>query len=216
MSQLPTPSDLAELSKDPGSDPSQAQAHAQSGPLPPLTLVLGGARSGKTSYAEGLVLGATRRSDSATKVYLAACPRAIDQEMDDRIARHRQQRPLDFITVENRHDLIGVAQEFAGATILLDCLTLWLFVKKDQQKSIEQVLSELKLDLIGSRPLVKWVVVSNEVGLGIVPAGQESREFRDLAGWANQSVAALADRVVFMVAGIPMVVKDLQSGLREP
>jgi adenosylcobinamide kinase/adenosylcobinamide-phosphate guanylyltransferase len=176
-------------------------------PLASITLVLGGARSGKSQFAEKLALERSGPKADGPKIYLATYPRAIDVEMGERIARHRQMRSQDFVTVENRHDLLGVAQEFKGATILLDCLTLWLFVKKSVAGGMDEVLAELKQDLEKSRSLVRWVIVSNEVGLGIVPAGQESREFRDLAGWANQSVAALAEEVVFMVAGIPWVIK---------
>ncbi len=184
-------------------------------PLSSITLVLGGARSGKSRFAEKLALESSGLKTDAPKVYLATYPRAIDREMEDRIARHRQERSQDFVTVENRHDLLGVAQEFKGATILLDCLTLWLFVKKEALGGMDEILAELKQDLRESRSLVRWVIVSNEVGLGIVPAGQESREFRDLAGWANQAVAALAEEVVFMVAGIPWVIKGGDGSRRQ-
>ena len=92
--------------------------------------------------------------------------------------------------------------------ILLDCLTLWLSNCQHQGQSPEAILSRLRNDLLAARSKAHWVIVSNEVGMGIVPLGRETREFRDLAGWANQLVAELASQVYAVFAGIPLALKS--------
>ncbi len=167
-------------------------------PLPRLTLVLGGARSGKSRYAEELVL----RADPPW-TYVATAE-ALDDEMRERIAHHRDRRGADWHTLDAPLDLLGAIGGLPGAA-LIDCLTLWLsnvmFAGRDVEAESERLLAAL-----GSAP-GPLVVVSNEVGLGIVPETPLGRAFRDAQGRLNQRVAAAADRVVFMAAGLPLSLK---------
>jgi adenosylcobinamide kinase/adenosylcobinamide-phosphate guanylyltransferase len=173
--------------------------------LPRLTLVLGGARSGKSRYAETLIAGAAA---SATFV---ATAEAHDAEMVERICRHRERRDagvLAWRTVEAPRDLAGVLAEVArpDRPVLVDCLTLWLsnalLADADLDAESAALLRSLG-NLAG--PIV---LVANEVGLGIVPDNALARRFRDAAGRLNQDVAARADRVVFIAAGLPLVLKE--------
>jgi len=164
-------------------------------------LVLGGARSGKSAYAERLVL-----DSAATALYLATAT-AGDGEMAERIAQHRARRGEAWHTVEEPLDLSGALVELArpDRPILVDCLTLWLSNLMHARADIAAEtarLTALMPDLAG--PVV---FVSNEVGLGIVPDNALAREFRDHAGRLNQAVAAVADAVIFMAAGLPLQMK---------
>jgi adenosylcobinamide kinase / adenosylcobinamide-phosphate guanylyltransferase len=162
---------------------------------------LGGARSGKSRHAERLVEGA-----SASGIYCATA-RAGDAEMAERIAAHRARRGPFWKTVEAP---LAVAQAIAAERaperpILVDCLTLWLsnLLIEDKQPDEETgVLCSALREAAG--PVV---LVSNEVGMGIVPETPLGRRFRDAAGRLNQDVAALADRVVFVAAGLPLTLK---------
>jgi adenosylcobinamide kinase / adenosylcobinamide-phosphate guanylyltransferase len=171
-----------------------------------LSLVLGGARSGKTQRAEELAL-----ASGLPVTYVATCLSGIDQEMDARIARHRGARPESFATIENRHDLAGIAEECPGSCLVLDCLTLWLFCMSEKGLTEEEILTTLEHELERSRDRVSWIIVSSEIGLGVVPMTRETRAFRDLSGRAQQVVARLANQVEFMIAGLPMVVKKEDS-----
>jgi adenosylcobinamide kinase / adenosylcobinamide-phosphate guanylyltransferase len=125
-----------------------------------------------------------------------------------RIQRHQQQRPTDWLTIENRFDLDNLIREKKNVLFLLDCLTLWLSFNLTKGRSPEQILNELKETLLLIRELDRsFIIVSNEVGSGIVPLVAETRAFRDLCGWANQLVAAEATTVELMVAGLPLVLK---------
>lgn len=161
-------------------------------------LVLGGARSGKSRYAESLAKG--------QKFYVATAE-ASDEEMDRRIEAHRQQRGQGWETFEVPLDLVGALQTIdgKGRFILIDCLTIWLsnlmIVKLDVRAEIEMLCKSLK------KTKARVVFVSNEVGMGIVPANAMARAFRDEQGFLNQRVAEIADEVVFMTAGLPMVLK---------
>ena len=165
-----------------------------------IHLVFGGARSGKSRYAESLAKG--------QKFYVATAE-ALDDEMVLRIEAHRQRRGQEWETFEVPLDLVGALQTIdgRGRFILVDCLTIWLsnliLVKLDARTEIEMLCECLKT--IRSRV----VLVSNEVGLGIVPANVMARNFRDDQGFLNQRVAEIADEVVFMVAGLPMVLKKM-------
>jgi len=165
--------------------------------LPPLTLVLGGARSGKSRYAERLV-----ESQDGKCIYLATA-NAEDEEMAERIARHQARRSERWETVEAPLDLADALQSHArmGQAVLVDCLTLWLsnlmLAEMDPKQSCEELLQSLPA-LSGPA-----VFVSNEVGLGIVPGDSLSRAFRDHAGLLHQALADVSDSVVFMVAGLP-------------
>lgn len=172
------------------------------GGLPALTLVLGGARSGKSRHAEGLV----EALPGACRVYVATGA-AGDAEMAARIAAHRARRGDAWSTIEAPHDLAGaIAREAApGVAVLVDCLTLWLSNLLLAGADLDAARSALLDALAGARGPV--VCVANEVGLGIVPDNALARAFRDAAGRLNQDVAAAADRVVFVAAGLPLVLK---------
>jgi len=169
--------------------------------LPPLTLVLGGARSGKSAYAETLL------ADWPEVIYLATA-QAGDAEMTERIRRHRQRRGPAWTTVEETLDLAGALLLHCRAErpLLVDCLTLWLtnvlLGGTDPDAAIDRLVATLP-GLPG--PVV---MVANEVGLGIVPDNALARAFRDHAGRLNRKVAAVAGRVVFIAAGLPLVFKD--------
>jgi len=165
-------------------------------------LVLGGARSGKSRHAEGLL----EAMPGARRVYVATGA-AGDAEMAARIAAHRARRGDGWSTVEAPHDLAGtIAREAApGAAVLVDCLTLWLSNLLLAGADLDAARRALLDALAAARGPV--VCVANEVGLGIVPDNALARAFRDAAGRLNQDVAAAADRVVFVAAGLPLVLK---------
>ena len=166
----------------------------------PLTLVLGGARSGKSRHAEALVT-----AGPAPWVYIATA-QAFDDEMVARIAQHRADRAPGWITIEAPLDLAGAldAAPLDGA-VLIDCLTLWLTNLMLGEHDITTAVVALEAALDRRRAPV--VLVANEVGLGIVPENALARAFRDEAGRLNQRLATRAGRVLFMVAGLPLVVK---------
>ncbi|ENX15383.1 hypothetical protein F895_01929 [Acinetobacter sp. CIP 64.2] len=169
-----------------------------------LQLILGGARSGKSRLAEQIA------KDTGLSVIYIATAQALDAEMQQRIAHHQQQRPAHWQVLE---EPIYLADQLlqcdqANQLILVDCLTLWLsnlllaedpaFQSQQMQKLFE-VLPQLKSQII---------LVSNETGLGVVPMGEISRRFVDEAGRLHQTLGQLADKVVFCVAGFPMILKD--------
>lgn len=169
-------------------------------PEPALAFVLGGARSGKSRHAEGIV-----ERHPAPWIYVATA-QAFDAEMTERIALHRARRGEGWRTLDAPLDLAGILQTVPeGRPVLVDCLTLWLSNVMLAGRDVEAESQRLAATL--SRPRGPWVAVANEVGLGIVPDNPLGRRFRDAAGRLNQMVAAAADRVVFMVAGLPMSVK---------
>lgn len=173
------------------------------GVLPRVTLVLGGARSGKSVYAERLIEEA-----AATALYLATAE-ALDTEMAERVRRHRARRGPRWATIEEPLALVDrlTSEARGGRPILVDCLTLWLSNLLHTQRDIERESAAL-LDALPSfeAPIV---FVANEVGLGIVPENALARAFRDHAGRLNQRLAARADRVVFIAAGLPLILKDM-------
>ena len=165
-----------------------------------LTLVLGGARSGKSRHAEALVAAC-----APPWIYVATAE-ARDDEMRARIAEHRARRAADWRTIEAPTDLAGVLAGLRhGGAVLIDCLTLWLSNLMLADVDIEAEVSRLESALTGLAAPV--ILVSNEVGFGIVPDNALARRFRDAQGRLNQRMAARADRVVLMVAGLPLVVK---------
>ena len=165
-----------------------------------LTFVLGGARSGKSAHAEKLV------SEHAAPWLYIATAQAYDDEMRQRIADHRVRRGEGWETVDAPLDLVGALQAVPdGRPVLVDCLTLWLTNHMLADADVAAECSRLAETL--SRPRGPWVVVSNEVGLGIVPDNALGRRFRDAAGRLNQQVASAADTVLMMVAGLPLKVK---------
>ena len=173
----------------------------ESRPHPRLTLVLGGARSGKSAYAESLVAG-------PGAVYVATAE-AIDDEMGERIARHRaRRRGAGWTTVEAPLNLAAALRAHApGASggVLVDCLTVWLGNLMHAGRNIDREAGSLLESL--AVPPVPVVLVANEVGLGVVPDNPMARAFRDHAGRLNQALAARAGRVVLVTAGIPLVLK---------
>ena len=169
--------------------------------LPAITLVLGGARSGKSRYAERLVEMA-----AAHGTYCATAE-AGDAEMMARIAVHRARRGVFWRTVEAPLALAAAiaAEAMPQRPMLVDCLTLWLNNLMFNNRDIDTETQRLEAALAAHK--APAVLVSNEVGSGIVPDNAEARRFRDLQGRLNQRIAARADRVVLLVAGLPMVVK---------
>ncbi len=173
-------------------------------PLPQVTLVLGGARSGKSRYAERLV---EARPGACT--YLATA-QALDAEMSERIRRHRERRGPRWETLEESIDIVGALERTArpDGTVLVDCLTLWLSNLLTAKRDIEAEATKLVAVLPSlSGPVV---LVSNEVGLGVVPDKALARAFTDHAGRLHQRVAEAAQSVVFMAAGLPLALKSPQ------
>ena len=165
-----------------------------------LTLVLGGARSGKSTHAETIVT-----THPAPWTYIATA-QAFDDEMTDRIAQHRSRRGEGWETLDASLDLAGqLASVPEGRPVLVDCLTLWLSNTMLADHDVEAECRRLLTVL--AAPRGPWVLVSNEVGMGIVPDNALARRFRDAAGRLNQQVAALADTVLLVVAGLPMTIK---------
>lgn len=168
--------------------------------LPRLTFVLGGARSGKSRHAESLI-----QSAPAPWLYIATAE-AHDEEMRRRIAAHRSRRPEGWRTMDAPLDLAAAIRGGTGSgAILVDCLTLWLTNAMLAGRDLAAEAAGLSAACRAApAPLV---LVSNEVGFGIVPDNALARRFRDEAGRLHQAIAAAADRVVLVVAGIPMQVK---------
>jgi adenosylcobinamide kinase/adenosylcobinamide-phosphate guanylyltransferase len=164
-----------------------------------LVLVIGGARSGKSRYAETLAASAGK---PVTYIATAGPPR--DAEMAARIEKHRADRPADWTTVEVTHALDGPLREASGV-VLVDCLTLWLTNLVLAERDVDAATDGLIAALDARRAAV--VAVSNEVGEGIVPETALGRSFRDKQGVLNQRVARAADTVVKMAAGYPLIVK---------
>ena len=169
-----------------------------------IHFVLGASRSGKSCRAESLA-NASGQSVAYIATYAAD---QTDEEMRRRVQRHQEQRPSDWKTIENRFDLDNIVRETKNVLFLLDCLTLWLSFHLTTGRSSEQILKELEQTLLLIRELERsFIIVSNEVGAGIVPLTPESRDFRDLCGSANQLVACHATTVELIVAGLPLVLK---------
>jgi adenosylcobinamide kinase/adenosylcobinamide-phosphate guanylyltransferase len=184
-----------------------------------LTLILGGARSGKSTFAERLA------SRTGERVVYIATAQALDGEMTQRIAAHQQKRPQSWQTLEIA---FNVGQRLLhnppqADVIVLDCLTLLVsnallaaapdVDQPDERAAQAQVTSEIEaLEAAMQSIPAAWIVVSNEVGMGLVPPYPLGRIYRDLLGWANQRLARRAEQVIFMLAGLPMRLKpDLEA-----
>ncbi len=169
-------------------------------------LILGGARSGKSALAG-------RRAEAFAQVVWIATAEARDAEMAERIARHRAERPAHWQTVEEPLSLAAALRRHAGnaagadVCLVVDCLTLWLtnLLLAEDAGLLERETAAL-LDTLPALPGA-IVLVANEVGLGIVPENALARRFRDEAGRLNQRVAAACERVTFVAAGLPLVLK---------
>jgi adenosylcobinamide kinase/adenosylcobinamide-phosphate guanylyltransferase len=203
--------------------------------LPRLTLILGGARSGKSRFAQQLA------EQSGRSVAFIATATALDEEMRERIRRHQAERPAHWQTLEEPLQLSAALERAAqlADVLLLDCMTLWLANRlladghsaegpaaldeappiPKERPADEVILRELEtlvqtvLHLGAEKRLI---IVSNEVGLGIVPAYPLGRIYRDLLGLVNQRLAALAERVYLMIAGLPVDLKRLQAVVAGP
>lgn len=166
-----------------------------------LTFILGGARSGKSAYALDQAM-----AGPAQRRVMIATAQALDEEMAARIARHREERGAEWVTIEEPLDLAKAVRDLhAGDVAVVDCLTLWLSNLMLGDLEIGPATQDLCAALQASPADV--FVISNEVGQGIVPDNPLARRFRDEAGWMHQAVAAAADRAVLVVAALPLVLK---------
>jgi len=171
----------------------------------PITLVTGGASSGKSKFALSLL-----KKDS--KAMFVATGVEMDDEMKERIKYHKSERPENWETIEEPVDLVSLFENYddkIDTPIIIDCLTFWVsnlmfyngFTKEkiaNEAKKLSSILSQLK---------TRVVVVTNELGMGIVPAGEESRVFRKVAGEVNQIFAEKSECVYFVVSGVPLKIK---------
>lgn len=176
-----------------------------------LVVLLGGARSGKSRLAVEL---ATEAGGDVT--YVATCPRIDgDHDLDARIDRHRAERPDGWTTVEEPIELLHVLAQHRAGTLVVDCLTLWvsnLMLRGDEPDAI--VDAALALGEVARARSGETIVVSNEVGLGVHPEHALGRTYRDVLGSVNQCVARVADRALFMVAGLALPLGDPRALLR--
>jgi adenosylcobinamide kinase/adenosylcobinamide-phosphate guanylyltransferase len=174
-------------------------------------LVTGGARSGKSRFAEQLAAMAAR----PTEICFVATGVAMDAEMEARIARHRRDRPAEWRTLEVRHDVAKAIEDGEYKVYLIDCLSLllnnWMFDLACTETLFWRKLDDLTAALAASS--ATCIVVTNEIGLGLVPADAESRRYRDWLGWMNQAIAKMADRVYFVASGIAIDLKQLPGSV---
>jgi len=169
-----------------------------------VTLITGGARSGKSQHALALA-----RAHEGRRAFLATAE-AIDDEMNERIRNHRDERGNDFITIEEPLEPARAVASLSREVkvVVIDCLTVWLGNLLHHRKNKARDYPEISrfLETLHDPPC-DMILVSNEVGMGIVPQNDMARHFRDLCGWLNQRVAEQADSVILMVSGIPLSVK---------
>jgi adenosylcobinamide kinase / adenosylcobinamide-phosphate guanylyltransferase len=170
-----------------------------------ITLITGGARSGKSSRA--LELAATA---GAGRRYFIATAEALDAEMAARIEHHRRTRPTDFETLDAPIEIASAVRSIEGKAVVavIDCLTLWvsnLMLKYASDEEILAAADGLAAALTQAR--FASIIVTGEVGMGIVPENASARRFRDLLGWTNQKIAATADEVILMVSGCELKLK---------
>lgn len=169
--------------------------------LPRLTLLLGGARSGKSRRAQTLA------EESGLVPVMIATAQAGDSEMAERIGRHRAERSQEWMTIEEPLEILSAIgqPEFLGHILVVDCLTLWLSNLFFSERLVEHSIDELASGLARlDRPCI---LVSNELGLGIVPENELARTFRDAQGRLNQRMAQVCDHVELIVAGLPLRIK---------
>jgi adenosylcobinamide kinase/adenosylcobinamide-phosphate guanylyltransferase len=169
-----------------------------------LIFITGGCRSGKSQYA----LDYANRHFSK-KIYLATCE-ALDDEMIQRVETHKRLRGPEWLTIEEPVEIVDRIKQYSdnADVILLDCLTLWLsnlLLRGNNDLKMMEAMEGLVHSL--KERQISIILVSNEVGMGIVPADSLSRRFRDLSGMANQKIAEVADAVIFMVSGMPIFLK---------
>jgi adenosylcobinamide kinase / adenosylcobinamide-phosphate guanylyltransferase len=176
-----------------------------------VSLVIGGARSGKSRFAQSL-------GSNARRAFYIATARPEDTEMEARITRHRQQRPAHWCTVEAPLEIADAVERLRSECdfLLLDCLTVWLsnycwHHRERAEHEIETAALAEVARVAAAATEAHVVIVTNEVGCGIVPETPLGRFFRDLQGRINQETARLADRVILVVAGIPITVKQPET-----
>jgi adenosylcobinamide kinase/adenosylcobinamide-phosphate guanylyltransferase len=169
-----------------------------------MIFITGGCRSGKSRFALDYA-----NQYFSKKIYLATCE-ALDEEMAQRIEHHKKMRGPEWQTVEEPVKIVERTREYGDGVevILLDCITLWLSNLLTKGNTDLKIMDEINgfVEMIRQTP-ASFIVVSNEVGMGIVPADPLSRRFRDLSGMANQKIAEAANMVIFMVSGIPIFLK---------
>jgi adenosylcobinamide kinase/adenosylcobinamide-phosphate guanylyltransferase len=182
-----------------------------------LILVLGGSRSGKSEFAEKIA------ADTNKRVAYIATAAICDEEMAERVRLHQERRPDSWVTVEEETDIPGVLGKYGqGDALLLDCVTVWItnLLLAQQQSDLKTASIKIEQYILGQVARIPeaveygadLIVVSSEVGLGLIPEYPLGRVFRDLVGKTNQLLASKADRVFLLVAGIPMELKsDLQK-----
>ena len=168
-------------------------------------LVLGGARSGKSRHA------LEQARQDGTRVAFLATARALDGDMATRIGRHRAERPPRWTTIEEPHEVPAACRRAARShdLVVVDCVTVWVsnLMERGDDDAVVLAAADELAKLLRER-LVSVILVSNEVGEGVHPSTPLGRRYRDLLGSVNQRLAAAADRVTLMVAGLPMTVKD--------
>lgn len=173
--------------------------------MPELVLVTGGARAGKSAFAQGYALALAEGP-----VSFIATAQALDEEMGERIRRHRGERPSSWQTIEESLEVPSVLVQAPHPVVLLDCLTLWvsnlMLAGRDVEAEFQQLLS------VQAQSNKTLIAVTNEVGMGIVPDNVLARRYRDLLGCANRAMAEQADEVYWLVSGIPMQIKSVASG----
>ncbi|MEM7253079.1 MAG: bifunctional adenosylcobinamide kinase/adenosylcobinamide-phosphate guanylyltransferase [Pseudomonadota bacterium] len=179
---------------------------------PRLTFVLGGARSGKSRYAESVAEAAHNRAAGPSRRLYLATAEAFDREMQSRVAEHQRRRGSDWDTVDVPLELVRTLSTLGPTPTvgLLDCVSVWvgnlLHHERDVDAEVDQLIECVAA--LRARDELTLVVVGAETGLGIVPDNALARRFRDGSGRLNQRLAAMADRVVWVAAGIPVTIKD--------
>ena len=182
-----------------------------------LTLVLGGVRAGKSAFAQRLA-SSGQRPPGERRVLFVATAEAGDAEMAARIEAHRASRPHHWTTLEAPVDVVVAMAPVIDDydIVLLDCLTLWvsnLLLTREPESAGETIIAEAEALLaLQRRRGAAWVVVSNEVGLGVIPPSELGRAYEDALGRVNQMFAAQADAVYFMAAGLPLLLKGEREG----
>lgn len=172
-----------------------------------MILITGGCRSGKSRFALDFA-----NQHFSKKLYLATCE-ALDEEMAQRIEHHKKMRGPEWQTLEEPIKIVGGIRQYEDGVevILLDCITLWLSNLLTKGNTDLKIMDEINrfVEMIKQTP-ASLVIVSNEVGMGIVPVDPLGRRFRDLSGMANQRIAQVAETVIFMVSGIPIFLKGAE------
>lgn len=178
-----------------------------------IIFILGGARSGKSSFAEELA----EKIAGQNVVYLATA-QALDEEMEDRIAHHQENRSKEWETIEEPFELSKKIENIKkGKTVLIDCLTLFisnLLLKNDKESNKDNIETEIIMEIKevinkAENKEINLIIVSNEVGQGLVPNSKLGRKFRDITGRANQCIADIADKVYLTFAGYPIDLKEI-------